>query len=213
MNYYDGIMVVIGNEVMGPKWTAGKTTQQIYVAVKDSKAESVKGDNGGLTKFGISQKAYPNEDIKNLTIERAISLYKKDYWDKVRGDSLPYNIAYALFNYGVNRGVSTAVRYAQEVVGATQDGVMGPKTVSAILAKGATQFLSEFLTLAKQGYATIVANNPSQSKFLDGWNNRLDEIANYVGVKPVTLVASTGFLLVTGFFLLIFLSLPKTRTA
>ena len=46
-------------------------------------------DPGGETNFGISKRAYPSVDIKHLTKEGAIAIYKKDYWDKIKGDDLP----------------------------------------------------------------------------------------------------------------------------
>src|SRR5215468_2796972 len=45
-------------------------------------------DRGGATKYGISQRAYPNEDIANLTEDQAKAIYKQDYWDRVSGDKL-----------------------------------------------------------------------------------------------------------------------------
>jgi len=42
-------------------------------------------DSGGETNFGISKRAYPNVNIKELTTAGAKSIYKKDYWDKVKG--------------------------------------------------------------------------------------------------------------------------------
>uniref|UniRef100_UPI0039E582BF glycosyl hydrolase 108 family protein n=1 Tax=Klebsiella pneumoniae TaxID=573 RepID=UPI0039E582BF len=42
-------------------------------------------DPGGETQFGISKRAYPNVDIKGLTRETAISIYKRDFWDRVQG--------------------------------------------------------------------------------------------------------------------------------
>ena len=38
------------------------------------------GDPGGETKFGISKRSYPREDIKNLTLEQAKVIYRKDFW-------------------------------------------------------------------------------------------------------------------------------------
>lgn len=35
-------------------------------------------DKGGTTKFGISQRAYPNVDIKNLTRQQAELIYRSD---------------------------------------------------------------------------------------------------------------------------------------
>ena len=39
-------------------------------------------DNGGETNFGISKRAYPRVDIKNLTRKQAIKIYYQDYWIK-----------------------------------------------------------------------------------------------------------------------------------
>jgi len=41
-------------------------------------------DNGGLTKYGISQRAYPNLDIKNITLDDAKNIYYNDYFLKYR---------------------------------------------------------------------------------------------------------------------------------
>lgn len=55
-------------------------------------------DPGGETKFGISKRSYPREDIKALTRDRAITIYKRDYWDKPGCDKLPPKLAVALFD-------------------------------------------------------------------------------------------------------------------
>lgn len=170
-------------------------------------------DPGGLTKFGISKKAYPSLDIANLTEADAIAIYKRDYWDRVQGDSLPYNVAYALFNYAVNRGVSVAIKYAQQVLGVNQDGRMGPATISGILIMGEKAFLGQFLGLAKKGYEDLVASKPSLAVFLNGWKNRIDHIGDYVGVKPATVAVGSVVLVAGLFFLILLLSSPKTRIA
>lgn len=37
-------------------------------------------DKGGLTKYGISQSAYPHLDIANLTLDDCRKIYYADYW-------------------------------------------------------------------------------------------------------------------------------------
>lgn len=184
--------------------------RKVVIAEGGSKITDDPKDPGGLTKYGISQKAYPGLNIRALSESDAIAIYKRDYWDKILGDRLPYNVAYAIFNYAVNRGVTVAVQYAQKVVGVSQDGSMGPATLSAIIAKGEKEFLSQYLASAKQGYANLIALKPELAKFEKGWNNRIKDISDYVGVEPATLAASGAVLLVTGFFLIIFLSSSKT---
>lgn len=61
-------------------------------------------DPGGETKFGISKRAYPNEDIQNLTLERARELYRRDYWDKCGLDALSWEMALIEFDAAVNQG-------------------------------------------------------------------------------------------------------------
>ena len=41
-------------------------------------------DPGGLTKYGISQRAYPSLDIASLTVEQAAVIYHQDYWLPMR---------------------------------------------------------------------------------------------------------------------------------
>lgn len=185
--------------------------KKVIIAEGGSKITDNPKDPGGLTKYGISKKSYPLLDIRNLSESDAIAIYKRDYWDKIQGDRLPYNVAYAIFSYAVNRGVGVAARYAQRVVGAVEDGAMGAMTIAAIIAKGEKPFLEQYLALAKIGYENLVAGNPSLSGFLKGWSNRVDEISNYVGVKPGVLVASGGLALVTIFFLIFFLSSSKSK--
>jgi lysozyme family protein len=61
-------------------------------------------DPGKETKYGISKRAYPNEDIPNLTLERAQELYKRDYWDRFRCDALSWEMALITFDAAVNQG-------------------------------------------------------------------------------------------------------------
>lgn len=91
-------------------------------------------DPGGETKFGISKRAYPNEDIKALTLDRARFLYKRDYWDRIRGDELPYRWALIVFDAAVNQGVDAATRMMQDALGVMVDGRIGPRTIAAAQA-------------------------------------------------------------------------------
>ncbi len=63
-------------------------------------------DPGGETNWRISKRAYPNLDIKNLTRDQAIQIYRRDYWDSLECDRFPPLIAIALFDAAVNQGPS-----------------------------------------------------------------------------------------------------------
>jgi len=80
------------------------------------------------TKYGISAAAFPNIDIRNLTLDDVKPIYKAKYWDEIGGDSLPSGFDLATFDYAVNSGPARALRDAQTVIGAPADGKFGPTT-------------------------------------------------------------------------------------
>ncbi len=88
-------------------------------------------DPGGETRYGISKRAYPDVDILHLTEEQAKAIYKRDYWDKLRTDEIPEELAICLFDAAVNMGRDRAVRLLQRACGVAQDGVMGGNTIAA----------------------------------------------------------------------------------
>ena len=130
-------------------------------------------DRGGATKYGISQRAYPNEDIANLTEDQARAIYKQDYWDRVSGDKLKSQaVAENVFDTAVNMGTTTATKLVQLTLDVGVDGKFGPDTLKAVNAVDEKEFLAEF-TLAKVArYAAICNKDRSQAKFLLGWLNR-----------------------------------------
>lgn len=68
-------------------------------------------DPGGETKYGISKRSYPNEDIKNMTIERATKIYYENYWLKPGCDKLPFPFDIIVFDTAVNLGGRRAMEF------------------------------------------------------------------------------------------------------
>lgn len=67
-------------------------------------------DPGRETKFGISKRAYPNLDVKNLTREQAIEIYYNDYWRPLKDLAINDYVRFHLFDYAVNSGVNQAIK-------------------------------------------------------------------------------------------------------
>lgn len=88
-------------------------------------------DPGGETQWGISKRAYPHLDIKTLTREHAKDIYRTDFWQRVHADTLPDGVAFQLFDFAVNSGIETAVRYLQRALGVADDGHWGPRSQKA----------------------------------------------------------------------------------
>ncbi len=150
------------------------------------KITDVPGDFGGLTKFGISQKAYPKLNIRELTAEIAASIYKRDYWDSIEGDKIQnQEIAEAIFDAAVNHGVSRSVIIVQQTLNVphiTVDGIFGNKTLNDLNNRISTTpieiLLYQLVLNRLRFYSNVVTKNKTQLKFLHGWLNRALEMAH-----------------------------------
>lgn len=89
-------------------------------------------DPGGETRYGISKRGYPGEDIAGMTLARAQLLYRRDYWGPAGCDAVPDPVKFPLFDHAVNGGVRAAVKTLQRAAGAVPDGLLGPMTLQAV---------------------------------------------------------------------------------
>ena len=134
-------------------------------------------DLGGETKYGITKRFYPDVDIKNLTIEQAVEIYKKDYWDKNKVESLPQNLWHIYFDMCVNMGKRTAVKVLQRAANnkgknIDVDGGLGPATIGAL--KGVE--LDRVRAFRVKYYVDLITARPEQEKFFLGWFRRATEV-------------------------------------
>jgi lysozyme family protein len=128
-------------------------------------------DPGGETNFGISRRSFPNEDIKNMTKERATEIYKKQYWDACHLDLIiDPSKALQIFDFSITSGVVTSVELAQHIVGTPEDGKLGPITAKAI--NDNFYFVDMFIERRIDYYEAIVKKRPASLKWLSGWKAR-----------------------------------------
>lgn len=117
-------------------------------------------DPGGETNWGISKRSYPHLNIRLLTREGAKEIYRADFWNRIHADTLHDGVAFQAFDFAVNSGTETAVRYLQRSVGVADDGHWGPKSQAAAAALSETD--------------TIMLLNAERLDFmtrLSGWVN------------------------------------------
>lgn len=132
-------------------------------------------DPGGETKYGITKRSYPNEDIKNLTLTRAKEIYFADFWKPFKYEQIESDaVATKIFDTAVNAGPKRAFRFAQQAVNTLGknigvDGIFGNGTLAAINSVNPEAFLKAFRTIQADYYKSIVAADPSKSVFLRGW--------------------------------------------
>ncbi len=137
-------------------------------------------DPGGETKYGIDKRSHPQEDIKNLTRERASEIYWTSYWSKIQGDNMPPLVGEVLMNIAVNCGYSRAAKWLQVLVGAEPDGKIGPNTVR-LANFGDPKLLAKMLLDKTESHYRSIANG-RLAKFLKGWLNRNNALRSYLHV-------------------------------
>ena len=132
-------------------------------------------DKGGETNFGVAKRFYPDLDIKNLTKEQAIEIYRRDYWSPMtlEGINNP-ELVLQIFDMGVNAGIRTAIKIIQRIVLTDEDGDCGPITTE-LINRSKVDLVELYKTERKKYYCSLCRKNPSQAIFLDGWFNRVDK--------------------------------------
>lgn len=126
-------------------------------------------DPGGETKYGISRRSYPGEDIAGMTLERAKAIYARDFWAPAGCDSLPPGVKFDVFDMAVNSGVRAAVRMLQGAVGETPDGILGPRTLSAAQNMPADRLRARFNGKRLEFMSSL----PTWPSFGRGWARRI----------------------------------------
>lgn len=99
-------------------------------------------DPGGATNLGITRATLSEwrggeasvDDVRALGADEARAIYAARYWNAVRGADLLAGIDLMLFDHAVNAGVAASARLAQQLVGVSADGFIGPQTLAAISA-------------------------------------------------------------------------------
>ena len=129
-------------------------------------------DPGGATNMGITlgtAKAYgvdndgdgdtDEEDIRNLSLDTVIQIYKDRYWNAANCGDYNWDYAIALFDTAVNCGVGRARVWNERAQG----------DVDALLERRRIHYLE------------LVHHNPRQfGVFKNGWMNRVNDLKKYI---------------------------------
>ena len=147
-------------------------------------------DRGGRTAFGIRQATYNSyrdgkrqrrRDVWSIDPSEVWDIYYTHYWSRCRGPELELHsprFAFVLCDSFVNHGAFTTAKIVQErVTPGMVDGIWGPMTwggVEDTLQRlGDRHTAAALLDWRKVKYQRIVAADPSQAKFWEGWMHRL----------------------------------------
>ena len=136
-------------------------------------------DPGGETNMGISKRAYPYLNIKELTKKDAEDIYFKDYWLKAKVSKVPEELRMIYFDMVVNMGRSRAVKILQTAIttkgiDTKVDGGIGPQTISNALKSGLEP--DRLRSYRVKYYADLINRKPSLEKYWFGWYRRALEV-------------------------------------
>ena len=141
------------------------------------------------------------EDIKGLSKDKALELYKKHFWDDINLSEIkqPF-MAVKMFDMAVNMGERAATRIMQRAVNSilitwnptpklhplVVDGKLGPITIQAInmIPTSDPDTEREYARVYREHvvqeqiefYRHLVEQRPSLQPFLSGWENRARSI-------------------------------------
>lgn len=135
-------------------------------------------DPGGATNMGITRETLSQwyqrpasiDEVYNMTVSVARSIYQSWYWNIVAGDALPAGVDLMVFDMGVNSGCHEAVVELQTVIGynSTPDGHVGPITLGLLAGLSSLSIVKSLAEAQAARYRSL----PGFSTFGEGWMNR-----------------------------------------
>ena len=153
-----------------------------------------KEDRGGITNHGISLRYakgkgldldgdgdVDGDDIRLVTIAKAKELFMQDFFYEPKICNLPPELWPQTFDISVNSGPARAVKMLQEVLidmgqALIADGKIGFHTIKSTKAMclryGGDKINDLLSDKRAKFYKAIVAHDPSQKIFINGWLNR-----------------------------------------
>lgn len=137
-------------------------------------------DPGGHTNLGVTKDTWERwvgrsvsvDAIKALTVADVTPVYREKYWDRAKCGLLPVGIDYCVFDTAVNSGPGRAVKFLQEVVGSTPDGVLGPLTLRAVHAMNPRDVIDGYCDKR----LSFLQELKTWETFGRGWGRRVDEV-------------------------------------
>lgn len=139
-------------------------------------------DPGGATNRGVTQRVYDayrdrqgqsRRSVRAITAEEVADIYKRQYWDAIRGDDLPSGLDYAVFDYAVNSGPRRAAQDLQRELGVAVDGLIGNVTLAGV-AKADVYDLIDRLCARRMRFLKGLKHWPTFGK---GWTRRVTDVA------------------------------------
>lgn len=141
-------------------------------------------DPGGPTRWGITiadvrQFLKPGataEDVKRLTKQQAMDIYRPHYWVPIRGDDLPAGVDYAIYDYGINSGISRAGKVLRRVLGLSDSDWHVTDEVLSVLKRRDPVAVINAICEERMRF---LRGLPIWSTYQRGWTTRVNEVRSF----------------------------------
>lgn len=140
-------------------------------------------DPGGATMKGVTQRVYDayrkrrGQSVRSVSQIETVELqeiYRKQYWNAIRGDQLPAGVDYVLMDGAVNSGPSQSVKWLQRALGMNMiDGVIGEATLAAVENHYDHDVLIAQILERRLAFLRALK---TWSDFKDGWSSRVAQV-------------------------------------
>jgi lysozyme family protein len=150
-------------------------------------------DKGGHTRLGISLEFLKqvhldlnldgfidSNDIRAINVENAKKIYYDNFYDRFYA-LIGERLAIKLFDFSVNAGSGRSHKLLQKALNSlgsnlVVDGVLGNRTLVEISKYKESDILACFCFEQKKFYDAIIAKDPTQAKFKNGWRRRAERL-------------------------------------
>lgn len=139
-------------------------------------------DPGGRTAYGVIQRVYDGyrknkglarRDVFLIQQDEIREIYRKQYWDAIRGDRLPPGVSYIVYDGAVNSGPSQSVKWLQRALGMQViDGRIGEATVAAACDYHDHKELVAKIADRRMAFLRVLTTFKTFGK---GWTRRVNE--------------------------------------
>jgi len=127
------------------------------------------------TKWGLAAMTYPHLDIANITLEQAKEIYYNDWWLKLKMERWPNVMKYQMFDAAFNHGTGRANQFLQFAARVKDDGVIGPKTITAVNMTDPNDLVLRFLAKRLRYFTEV----KTWAEFSRGWSLRVAQCLEY----------------------------------
>jgi lysozyme family protein len=139
-------------------------------------------DPGGRTNQGVTQARYdeyrkdmgqPKKDVWQMADVERDAIYRRYYWNPVRGDDLPDPVAIEVYDYGVNSGPGRSSAVLNYILGRNEKVTTVDATTLKMIAVVDQAKLVNAINRERQAFLRSLKTFPT---FGNGWINRCNDV-------------------------------------